>query len=177
MPDKKPGVAPKPCTAKINIFKNYNAPVKSTPVWSSPTAPPIACQASTAYLDSTAGVGSWCPLPEAGAWFQIDAGKVTHILSVTIQGRSTTPDSLAPAVSWITKFKLAVSDDESTWKELPNELDGTTCQECKVVRELPKDTKGRFVRIFPTKFQLYAQGRFDISTSDDPNIRTCPQSA
>ncbi len=87
----------------------YNAEykdIKYSSIWSGET---VGVGHGRGRLDSPQAWSAW--YNKKGEWMQIDAGKVTSIEGVITQGR-------AYSGQWVTAFKVAVSDDGTTWHDV-----------------------------------------------------------
>jgi len=53
-------------------------------------------------------------LVAAGEWIQVDFGRPRHLTGVITQGRPST------AAQWVTSFRIAFSDDGTTFRNIKN---------------------------------------------------------
>ena len=114
-------------------------------------------------LDSKA----WCAAKGGGTWIQLDTGVSTSkIHGIVTQGRS--------GGQWVTHYHVKVSnDDKKNWDEVDEvkqksgskEWIGNTDTNTKVTNIFPTPVVGRYVRVYPTKWDYWPSMRMGVILS------------
>lgn len=97
------------------------------------------------------------PPYEGANWMQIDTGDVQAIAGVVTQGR--------PRVAqWVTYLSVKVSEDGSSWKHVAcgRSFKANTDYSSTVQIEFPEPVKGRYVRIYPQRWQSWPAFRAGV---------------
>ena len=113
-------------------------------------------------LDSKA----WCAqtdilkIKHTRPWIQLDTGMNTsRIHGIVTQGR--------PGGQWVTRYESKVSNDENNWYDVVDRSwwIGNTDSNTKVINKFPTPVVGRYVRIYPTKWDSWPSMRMGVILS------------
>ena len=99
---------------------------------------------------------AWNPADgEPNLWIQADLGEIRDIYSIITQGSSRYDN-------WITSYYVHYGDDVSNLHAIATQYVGNTDQHTKVTNQLPLNTIGRFVRLYPDTVRKYGTIRWDV---------------
>ena len=88
-------------------------------------------------------------------WIQADLRTRHFLYSITTQGSSD-------YYNWIISYYVHYGDDGVNFNAIATQYLGNTDQHTKVTHELPLNTIGRFVRLYPEFLRTYGTVRWDV---------------
>lgn len=102
--------------------------------------------------------GGWAPGENArvGSWIQADLGAKHVLYSITTQGRQD-------YTQWVKTYRISYSVDGVTWNDISTTFQGNVDQNTKVTNQLPVNTVGRYVRLYPITWNNYPTLRWEVS--------------